>query len=88
MVSLVSYGLFISGIVLGGLVLLVLYSLLAMAQKGDEFLDRYQLGSEDFEDREGAPCPIIRGKSEKLGVPATSDLHQDSAGPTRIFSRG
>ncbi len=35
--SLFFYGVIILGIVLGGLVLLVLYSLLVMAQRGDEY---------------------------------------------------
>ncbi len=41
--SLFFYGVCILGVVLGGLVLLVLYSLLAMAQKGDECMDQLEL---------------------------------------------
>ena len=37
------YGVCILGAVLGGLVLLVLYSLLVMAQRGDECLDQLEL---------------------------------------------
>ena len=40
--SLFFYGIFISGVVLGGLVL-VIFSLLAMAQKGDESLEKLEL---------------------------------------------
>ena len=38
-------GRFILVMVLGGLVLLVLYSLLAMAAKGDEYLDQLEFGA-------------------------------------------
>ena len=41
--SLFFYGVCILGVVLGGLVLLVLYSLLVMAQRGDECLDQLEL---------------------------------------------
>jgi hypothetical protein len=44
--SLFFYGVFILGVVLGGLVLLVIFSLLAMAAmaaKGDEYLDQLEL---------------------------------------------
>lgn len=71
--SLFFYGVFILGVVLGGLVLLVLLSLLAMAQKGDEYLDQLEL--EQYRVREYAPPLIKRAKSENLCVPATSDLY-------------
>jgi hypothetical protein len=67
------YGLCILGAVLGGLVLLVLYSLLVMAQKGDACLD--QLEMEVLKNRQAASSPIKSGKSENLRVPATSDLY-------------
>jgi hypothetical protein len=41
--SLFFYGIFILGVVLGGLVLLVIFSLLAMAQKGDESLEKLEI---------------------------------------------
>ena len=69
------YGVFILGVVLGGLVLLVLYSLLAMAAKGDEY-DEYldQLELEQYPVREYAPPLAKRGKSENIRVSATPDL--------------
>ena len=41
--SLLCCGVFISGVVLGGLVFLILFSLLAMARKGDESLEQLEL---------------------------------------------
>ena len=71
--SLFFYGVFILGVVLGGLVLLVLYSLLVMAQRGDECLDQLEL--EMLKAYEYAPPRRKSGKSENLRVPATSDLY-------------
>jgi hypothetical protein len=72
------FGVFILVMVLGGLALLVLYSLLAMAAKGDEY-DAYwdQLELEQYRVREYAPPAhenTKRGKSENLRVSATPDL--------------
>ena len=58
---------------LGGLVLLVLYSLLVMAQRGEQCLD--QLEMEMLRNRQAAPDLIKSGKSETIRVPATSDLY-------------
>jgi hypothetical protein len=71
--SLFFYGVIILGIVLGGLVLLVLYSLLVMAQRGDECLDQLEL--EMLKPLEYAPSRIKSEESENLRVPATSDLY-------------
>ena len=71
--SLFFYGVCILGVVLGGLVLLVLYSLLVMAQRGDECLDQLEL--EMLKNHQYAPPLIKSGKSENLRVPATSDLY-------------
>ena len=71
--SLFFYGICILGAVLGGLVLLVLYSLLVMAQRGDACLD--QLEMEMLKNHKYAPPRIRSGKSENLRVPATSDLY-------------
>ena len=71
--SLFFYGVIILGIVLGGLVLLVLYSLLVMAQRGDECLDELEL--EILKSREYAPPHIKSEKSENLRVSATPDLY-------------
>ena len=71
--SLFFYGVCIIGAVLGGLVLLVLYSLLVMAQRGDQCLD--QLEMEMFNNHHAASPQITNEKSENLRVPATSDLY-------------
>ena len=67
------YGVCILGAVLGGLVLLVLYSLLVMAQRGDACMD--QLEMEMLKTHQNAPSIINSGKSEKLRLPATSDVY-------------
>ena len=41
--SLSSYGLFFVGVVLGGLVLLAIFNMLAMARKQDEDQDRLEI---------------------------------------------
>ena len=66
------FGVFILVMVLGGLALLVLFSLLAMAAKGDEYLDQLEL--EPYRVREYAPPLTQRGKSENIRVSATPDL--------------
>ena len=71
--SLFFYGVCIIGAVLGGLVLLVLYSLLVMAQRGDQCLD--QLEMEMLKNHQAAPLSL-KAKNPKIsGVPATSDLY-------------
>jgi hypothetical protein len=71
--SLIFYGLCILGAVLGGLVLLVLYSMLVMAQRGDECL--HQLELEMLKKHKDAPSFSISGKSENLPVSVASDLY-------------
>jgi hypothetical protein len=71
--SLFFYGVCILGVVLGGLVLLVLYSLLVMAQRGDECLD--QLEMEMLKNHKDASSFSMSGKSENLPVSAASDLY-------------
>jgi hypothetical protein len=71
--SLLFYVVCIIGVVLGGLVLLVLYSLLVMAQRGDACLE--QLEMEMFNNQQDAPPLNTREKPENLRVPATSDLY-------------
>ena len=58
--------------VMGGLALLVLYSLLAMAAKSNEYLDQLEL--EQYPVREYAPPLAKRGKSKNIRVSATPDL--------------
>jgi hypothetical protein len=75
--SLLSCGVFILGVVLGGLVFLMLFSLLAMARKGDESLDQLELAT--LQTPKYAPLPMKRAKSENLCVPPHSDLYQGGA---------
>jgi hypothetical protein len=70
--SLFFYGVCILGAVLGGLVLLVLYSLLVMAQRGDACLDQLEL--EMLKNHQAAAL-LKSGKSENIRVPATPDLY-------------
>jgi len=67
-----SFGVFILVMVLGGLALLVIYSMLAMAAKGDEYLDQLEL--EQYRGREYAPPLTKKGKSVNIRVSATPDL--------------
>lgn len=70
--SLLFYGLCILGAVLGGSVLLVLYSLLVMAQRGDACLD--QLEMEMLKNHQAA-SRLTKEKSGNLHVPVTSDVY-------------
>lgn len=63
----------ILGAVLGGLVLLMLYSLLVMAQRGDACLEQLEM---EMLDNHQAASRITIEKSENLQVPATSDVYQ------------
>ena len=71
--SLFFYGVCILGAVLGGLVLLVLYSLLVMAQRGDQCLEQLEL--EMLKNHKITTSFIKSEKSGKLGMPVTSDLY-------------
>ena len=71
--SLLFYGVVILGIVLGVVVLLLLFSLVSMAQKGEACLDQLEL--EMRKTFEYAPPRLKSDKSEDLCVPATSDLY-------------
>lgn len=74
--SIFFYGVCILGAVLGGLALLVLFSLLVMAQRGDECLD--QLEMEMLKNRQDPPL-IKSEKFDNLGMPVTSDLYHRGA---------
>jgi hypothetical protein len=85
-VSLLAYGLFFLGVVLGGLVLLVIFSLLAMAQKGDEYQDQLEFALRQRQDLD--PSLVNPGKSENLGSPANSDPKQVGVSqPGMLISR-
>jgi hypothetical protein len=62
--SLLSYGVFTLGVVLGGMVLLVIFSLLAVAQKGDAYLD--QLECILLQGQANAPSSVKEKKSDNL----------------------
>jgi hypothetical protein len=70
-VSLSSFGLFFLGVVLGGLVLLVIFSMLAMAQKGDEYQDQLEFALRQRQDSD--PSLVNPGQSENLGSPANPE---------------
>ena len=70
--SLFLYGVCILGAVLGGLGLLVFYSLLVMAQRGDACLD--QLEMEMLKNHQAASSLTKSVKSDNIRVPAASDL--------------
>jgi hypothetical protein len=74
--SLFFYGVCILGVVLGGLVLLVLYSLLVMAQRGDACLD--QLEMEMLKNYQ-ATSRLKSAKDETLRLPASSDFYHGGA---------
>jgi hypothetical protein len=74
--SLLFYGVIILGIVLGGLVLLVLFSLLTMAKRGDEYLERMEL--ELLQTAQSALFRINREKSGDLHGAAITDLYHGS----------
>jgi hypothetical protein len=77
--SLFFYGVIILGIVLGVGVLLLLFSLLVMAQKGDECRDQLEL--EVHKTFGYAPSRLKSEKSEDLCMPATSDLYRGGGKP-------
>jgi hypothetical protein len=84
--SLFFYGLCILGVVLNGLVLLVLHSLLVMAQRGDQCMD--QLEFELLKNQQAGASYLKGGKSENFGMPAASDLYRGGVTSIRILRRG
>jgi hypothetical protein len=71
--SLFFYGVCILGAMLGGLVLLVLYSLLVMAQRGDECLDRMEL---EILKKHNATFSLVQSvKPERFVKSAAADLY-------------
>jgi hypothetical protein len=69
-VSFWSYVVFFLGVVLAGLGLLLIFSLLAMAQKGDEYQDQLEFALSQRQDL--APSLTDPGKSENIGSPPKS----------------
>ena len=83
--SLFFYGGCILGVVLAGLVLLVIFSLLAMAQKGDECLEQLEL--EMLKPPQYVPPLIKTEKSENTCVPANSALYNVGATKSGSYPR-
>ena len=71
---LLSYGIFFLGVVLGGLLSLVIFSLMLMAQKGDEYLDQVEFELRQEQDLDSSL--VDPGKSENIGSPANPDPGQ------------
>jgi hypothetical protein len=75
--SLIFYGVIIIGVVLSGLVLVVLYSLLVMARKGEESFEKLEIERLQFQDY---PSSLpIRGQTKSFDVPSTIDLYHRGA---------
>ena len=68
--SFLSYVVCFLGVVLGGFWLLMIFSLLAMAQKGDEYQDQLEFALSQRQDL--APSLTDPGKSENIGSPSKS----------------
>jgi len=81
--SLSSYGMFFVGVVLGGLVLLAIFSMLGMARKQDEDQDRLEikLRREISLARHGDP----EGSSDNILVSLDSDLNGVGTTKTRML---
>jgi hypothetical protein len=85
-VSLLSFGIFYLGVVLGGFLSLVLFSLMIMAQKTDEYLDQVEFELRQRQDLDSSL--VDPGKSENIGSPANSDPGQvDVSPPGMLISR-
>jgi hypothetical protein len=76
--SLWGYGVVILGVVLGGLVLLVIFSLMAMARKGDESLERLELAR--LRPPTSDSLPGEKSPGETHSAPAASDAYNLSGG--------
>lgn len=69
--SLFLYEVFIVGVAISGL--LVLFSLLSMAQESDQNLEKLEVIKLQ---RQNCPTPLLKkGKSENIRVPVASDLY-------------
>ncbi len=73
--SLWSYEIFLVGVLLGGMLLLVIFSLLAMAKKGDE--DHDELEYELSQGRIFPPFPATAGTSDEACAAADSKVGQE-----------
>jgi hypothetical protein len=84
--SLFSYGLFILGVALGGMIAVVIFSLLSIAQKGDAHLEQLEMMMRQRQ--AGGPGPLKDDQPENRRAPAGSDLnHGDPIAPRILISR-
>jgi hypothetical protein len=83
--SLLSYGLIVFGVMLGGSVWLLIFGLLALAQQGDKHLD--QLEFILSQRQTGLPQPVKEGQPSDSYIPAHPHLRLVDAPPTRILTR-
>jgi len=83
--SLWFYVIFILGITLGGLVALVLFSLMAMARKGEESLEQLEL--ELLGTQACSSPPKKRPNPDDLSAPSSVDLYPADAPQTRLCNR-
>jgi hypothetical protein len=81
--SLLSYGMFFVGVVLGGLVLLAIFSMLGMARKQDEDQDRLEV--ELRRDNILTPHGDHEGSSDNILISIDSDLNGVVATKTRML---
>ena len=76
---------FILGIMLGGLLALVLFSLMAMARKGEESLDQLEL---EMRRTQACSSPLKkRPKPDDLSAPPIVDFYPADAPQTRVCNR-
>lgn len=75
--SLLFYCILTLGVVLGGLVLLVLYSLLAIASKSEESFEKLEF--ERLHSQNYPPSLPNRGQTKSFDVPTTSDFYHRGA---------
>jgi hypothetical protein len=83
--SLWSYGMLCLGVGLGGLFLLIIFSLLDMAQKSNNYLDQLE-----YKLRQRQANPLLSVEEAKLNhrtISANSDLEQADSVRTHILLR-
>lgn len=83
--SLLSFGLIALGWMLGGLVLLVIFSLLVTAQQGDKYLDQLEF---ILSQRQTGLRPLVKeGKPHNTRRPAHPHLRLVNASQTQALPR-
>jgi hypothetical protein len=84
--SLFSYGMLTLGIVVGGMVGLLIFSLLSIAQKGEAHLEQLEMMMRQR--RGGGPGPFKEDQPDNPRAAAGSDLnHGDAVAPHILISR-